>query len=396
MTNSQKLLQQAAFVQRNSKQFFKYFFAFLVYIICSEIFLVNYDFVDVCQKLADSHQGLVTELNKIQKLVESGSSERMLGSYDFKLEKQSSKLFLLSSKFRQTELVYGGLCESKAHQQFERIKLTSLKTFDFSVYSSISMDSALMYIFSIIGTKNRIAVELEGGHFKSVYHASAHFLLYPSWSQIVVIYSSFSGYTEGTTFYQTLEQTYKRGRKLDSYQQYPTVTLIHKHLDIENVEQALYNAGVTGQIDVLCIFLDGMDFWIWTRMSVIKPRVVVVTYQEYFGPDIVAVRSYQPNYEQDGSRFYHSGKNEQSRNNLFTGASLAAFIRASSKKGYRFVGCLQKDPVALFIRNGEGERFIPETSADICFRDKVQDKVWLKDQQILWEESHSYSWAYNV
>ncbi|EME25790.1 uncharacterized protein Gasu_65500 [Galdieria sulphuraria] len=395
MTNSQKLLQQAAFVQRNSKQFLKYFCAFLVYIFFSEIFLVNYGFVDVCHELAVSHQSLVAELNRIQKQVESGYKERALGIFDFKLEKQNSKLFLLSSKFRQTELAYSGLCESKASQQFEKIKFPFLKIFHFSQYSTVATDSALLYIFSIIGTKNRVAVELEGGHFQSAYHASAHFLLYPLWSQIVVIYSSFSGYTEGAKFYQTLEQTYKREKKHDLHQQYPTVTLIYKHLDIENVEQALSNARVIGEIDYLCSLVLFILF-IFIRISTVKPRVLVVTYQEYFGPDIVAVRSYQPNDEQDGSRFYHCGKKEQGRNNLFTGASLAAVIRASRKKGYRLVGCLQKDPIALFIRNGEGERFLPEATADSCFRDKLQDNVWLRDQQILWEESHSYSWVYDV
>jgi len=268
MTNSRKLLQQAAFIQRNSKQFLKYFCAFLAYIFFSEIFLVNYGFVDVCQKLAESHRGLVDELKKIEERAGSGYSERTLGVYDFSLKNRYSKLFMTASKFRQIELVYGALCESKAHQQFEHIKVPSLKVPQFSLYSKIPTDSVLLYIFSLIGTKNRIAVELEGGHFQSSYHASANFLFYPLWRQIVVIYNSFSGYTEGTKFYQNLEQTYKRERKHLTDQVYPKVTLIYKHLDIENVEFVLYNdAHVIGEIDVLFIFLDGMDFWIWTRYA---------------------------------------------------------------------------------------------------------------------------------
>lgn len=121
-----------------------------------------------------------------------------------------------------------------------------------------------------------------------------------------------------------------------------------------------------------------------------------MTYQEYFGPDIVAVRSYQPNYEQDGISFCPLGKNEHCLNKLFTGASLAAFIKSSKKKGYRLVGCLKKDPIAFFVRNDEGERFLPEVSADSCFQDKLRDKVWIRDQQILWEESRGYSWRYDI
>jgi hypothetical protein len=54
---------------------------------------------------------------------------------------------------------------------------------------------------------------------------------------------------------------------------------------------------VTGDIDLLSIDLDGMDFWMWRALSDITPRVVVIEYNNRFPAEISATVPYDPQFQ---------------------------------------------------------------------------------------------------
>ena len=43
--------------------------------------------------------------------------------------------------------------------------------------------------------------------------------------------------------------------------------------------------GFTGEIDLLSIDIDGMDYWVWEAVSACSPRVVAIEYNWLFGAE---------------------------------------------------------------------------------------------------------------
>jgi hypothetical protein len=126
----------------------------------------------------------------------------------------------------------------------------------------------------------------------------------------------------------------------------------------ENINALLETHGHTGSIDLLCIDLDGVDYWIWKALDVIKPRVVVVEYQCIWGPDRSVTVPYDPQF-----KALFEGKY-----GVYNSASLAAFVKLGALKGYRLVGCQRYGYNAFFIRNDVGTEIFREVTPQECFR----------------------------
>lgn len=82
--------------------------------------------------------------------------------------------------------------------------------------------------------------------------------------------------------------------------------------------------GVTGEIDLLSIDIDGNDIYVWDAIEVVNPRVVIVEYNAKFPPDIEWKQAYNPSHIWRGTDWH--------------GASLKAFEILGRNKGYRLVG----------------------------------------------------------
>ena len=109
----------------------------------------------------------------------------------------------------------------------------------------------------------------------------------------------------------------------------------------ENINDLIRAAGFSGEIGLLSIDIDGNDYWVWEKLDVVDPVIVIVEYNSVFGPDSAVTIPYQPNF----SRFkaHYSGQ--------FWGASLSALDLLAKRKGYSLVGCNSAGNNAYFIRN---------------------------------------------
>ena len=117
----------------------------------------------------------------------------------------------------------------------------------------------------------------------------------------------------------------------------------------ENINDLVATRGFAGDIDLLCLDLDGNDYWIWKALTVVRPRVVVLEFSGGCGPDVAAAMSYKPDYQLDYNVApYHCG------------ASLAAFVKPGRATGYRLVGMQRLGFNAFFIREGVGTHLLPE------------------------------------
>jgi hypothetical protein len=116
------------------------------------------------------------------------------------------------------------------------------------------------------------------------------------------------------------------------------VTARQRHLTRENVNEFITECGFNGEIDVLSIDIDGMDYWIWQSLTACHPRLVVIEYNWQFGAERAVTIPYSAAFDVDhvGHRAYH-------------GASLAALVDLGRSKGYRLVATERVN--AFFLRH---------------------------------------------
>ena len=217
----------------------------------------------------------------------------------------------------------------------------------FHVYSQVDEDGILLYIFALIGTTNRRCVEICAG--SGIECNTSNLIINHFWTGLL-----FDGDAANI----------ERGRKFyenSAVYVFPP-QLVHVWITRSNINDLVRDHGFEGEIDLLSIDMDGIDYWLWEAIEVIKPRVVVVEYQCTLGPERSCTVPYSDDFNPAP---YAPG---DCRPSSFSGATLAAFRKLGKKKGYRFVGCNALGFNAFFIRDGIGEDIFPEIPHDEWFR----------------------------
>jgi len=210
----------------------------------------------------------------------------------------------------------------------------------FRSYSQNEEDGIILFIFSLIGTTNKKAVEIGVGDGTEC--NTANLIINHGWTALLFD-GDRANVLRGQEFYARCPDTWV----------FPP-TFVHAWIEMENVNQLIRDNRFQGEIDLLSIDIDGNDYWVWKAIDCIQPRVVVVECHNIWGPE----RAVTIPYRRDFNKF-----------NLhpdYSGASLAAFVKLGREKGYRLVGCNRYGFNAFFIREGVGEQVFPEVPAAQC------------------------------
>jgi hypothetical protein len=120
-----------------------------------------------------------------------------------------------------------------------------------------------------------------------------------------------------------------------------TLTACRAFITRENINELLREARFTGEIGLLSIDIDGNDYWVWEKIGIVDPVVVIIEYNSIFGPDLAVTIPYEPQFARH--RAHYSGQ--------FWGASLQALKLVADRKGYSLVGCNSAGNNAYFVRN---------------------------------------------
>lgn len=112
-------------------------------------------------------------------------------------------------------------------------------------------------------------------------------------------------------------------------------------VDAENINGLIGRNGVSGDIGLLSVDIDGMDYWVWKAIDVVKPAIVVVEYNSLFGPARSVTVPYDPNFVRQKAHYSWS----------YYGASLAALVGLGKTKGYAFVGSNSAGNNAFFVKS---------------------------------------------
>jgi hypothetical protein len=222
--------------------------------------------------------------------------------------------------------------------------LPPLNDVEFRTFSQNGEDGILWYIFSLLGTHNKTCVEICAGNGQEC--NTANLIVNHGWTGLL-----FDGNEEnvasGSAYYRGHPDTFTFPPKF-----------IHAWIDKDNINQLILDQGFKGEIDLLSLDIDGIDYWLWEAITVVRPRVVVAEIQAIWGD----TRSVTVPYRSDFRAEYVDGFG------VYSGASLPAFVKLARRKGYRLIGTQRYGFNAFFVRNDVAQEMFPEVSASDCLK----------------------------
>ncbi len=108
----------------------------------------------------------------------------------------------------------------------------------------------------------------------------------------------------------------------------------------ENIDALLVEHGATGDIGLLSVDIDGVDYWVWEAITAVQPAIVVAEYNARFGPERRVTVPYDPHFSRTAA--HHAA--------IYYGASIAALTALAGRKGYVLVGGNSAGNNAFFVR----------------------------------------------
>jgi hypothetical protein len=206
----------------------------------------------------------------------------------------------------------------------------------FRAMSQHDEDGIILYIFSLIGCHNRVCVEVCAGD--GIECNSANLLTNHGWTG-ALFDGSPANIDRARSFYGSHPDT-----------RYWPPRCECAWITRDNVNDLIRGTGIQGDIDLLSLDIDGIDYWLWESIDVVRPRVVVLEFNHLWGPEASVSVPYSPEF-QAGFTEYGSD---------YAGASLAAFVKLGRRKGYRLVGGNRIATNAFFLRDDIDCDWLPE------------------------------------
>jgi hypothetical protein len=241
-------------------------------------------------------------------------------------------------------------------------QLPDIRTTGFKVFSQFEEDGILLYLFSLIGEGSKTFIEIgaNDGINSNCSNLAVHF----GWSGL---------------FFEGNEKLIRRGRKF--YAKIPTPyhpkpTYVQAIIRRENINELITENGLSGEIELLSIDIDGNDYWVWDAITVVQPKVVIIeTHTEFATRNIVV--PYDPDYMYPG------------KHPIYHGASVIAMNKLAERKGYRLVAASDLGINQIFLRSDlaadelpaidpASTLWHPQTKAGFSAFDDVKDWEYLE------------------
>ena len=118
------------------------------------------------------------------------------------------------------------------------------------------------------------------------------------------------------------------------------LNIINQYVDRENINSILSKLNLPKDIGLLSLDIDGIDYWVWQKIKIIKPVIFICEYNAVLGDIKSLTVPYTKNF--DRNKYHHS--------NLAFGASIKAFQKLATNKGYVLIGTNSNGVNAYFIR----------------------------------------------
>ncbi len=269
---------------------------------------------------------------------------------------------------------------ASTHQQIQKQLLATLRRqflddpsnyaknlgdFGFRAYSQYEEDGLLLYIFAAIGFESKRVVEMSAGNGQECMATN------------LIINHQFDGLLfDGDPALVEAGKKFFASHK-DTHLCPPSFH--HAWITTKNVNELLASNHFTGEVDLLSLDLDGIDYWIWNAIDVIQPRVCVFETNNSIPADLSLTVPYCENFD--------SSWNKPLPEQYFRGVSLKAMAGLSSRKGYRLIGANRLGFNVLFMRDDVGRDAFPEIELV-----KVHDNPSTRKVQEVWPSLERFPW----
>lgn len=235
---------------------------------------------------------------------------------------------------------FGVLIKQQCHAEKNPIQFTDV---GFRVYSQHEEDGILLSIFALIGTTNKRCVEICAGD--GIECNTANLIINHRW--VGLLFDGNKSNTEkARSFYSNHPDT-----------KYWPPAIINAWITSTNINELIMQNDFSGEIDLLSLDVDGVDYWIWKAINTIQPRVLVAEINHLWGPERSVTVPYREDFVAELTEYGSD----------YAGASLAAFVKLSRSKGYRLVGTNAIATNAFFVRNDICCDWLPEIDPCKCF-----------------------------
>lgn len=200
--------------------------------------------------------------------------------------------------------------------------INNIQLAEFRVFSQWGDDGIIQFLVNYLDIDHRVFIEFG---IESYQEANTRFLLVNNnWSGLV-----FDG-SQNNIDYLKHDDIYWR------YDIKAKTLFITK----DNINEAIKAEGISGDIGLLHIDIDGNDYWVWKEISAVSPVIAIIEYNSVFGATMPWTTPYDKNFQRTKKHY----------SNLYFGSSLLSLCDLAKKKGYVFVGCNSNGNNAYFVR----------------------------------------------
>ncbi len=108
----------------------------------------------------------------------------------------------------------------------------------------------------------------------------------------------------------------------------------------DNINELITENGISGDIGILSVDIDGNDYWVWQAIESISPRIIICEYNSHFGSEAEVTIPYDPAFVRDSAHF----------SKIYYGASISAFNSLAESRGYSLVASNSVGNNIFFVR----------------------------------------------
>lgn len=218
-------------------------------------------------------------------------------------------------------------------------KINSLEEVEFQVFSQFGEDGIIQWLIKNVKVFNHTFVEF--GVEDYVESNTRFLLMNNNWSGLVI---------DGS------KRNINCIKNSNYYWKYD-LQAIDAFITKDNINNLISSNGITGNIGLLSVDIDGNDYWVLREISCIRPSILICEYNNIFGGNESVSIPYQEDFYRTNAHY----------SNLYWGASLKAFQDYAESIGYVFLGSNSAGHNAFFaLKECIDEELIPK---DISFKE---------------------------
>jgi hypothetical protein len=210
---------------------------------------------------------------------------------------------------------------------------------EFRVFSQWGEDGILQHLLRHVAVSRKLFVEFGVQNYTE--SNTRYLLMNNNWSGLVI-----DGSSENVDYIKSDEIYWRYNLKAEC-----------AFITRDNINDLIRRNGIAGEIGLLSVDIDGIDYWVWEAIDCVVPSLVVAEYNARFGSERAVTVPYDAEFVRSSAHY----------SNIYYGASLAALCRLGKRKGYSFVGCNTAGNNAFFVLNELRPPGLPELTPEEGF-----------------------------